>query len=185
MFVNYQEQLFQRLNNEEGNRQCEIPNFVKAQTFWRGIWSERKEHHKYAEWLKDVKKELEQDEGKDKINITKGKMMRVLKKMPVGKPPGSDNVQGYYLKNLTPFHDKLLVYLQDCLDSEMVCDWLAKGLTVLLQKAEANGKIASNYRPITGLPLVWKLLTGRVKDEIYNYLEKKMLLPEEQNGCRR
>ena len=31
MFVNYQEQLFQRLNNEEGNRQCEIPNFVKAQ----------------------------------------------------------------------------------------------------------------------------------------------------------
>ena len=34
MFVNYQEQLFQRLNNEEGNRQCEIPNFVKAQTFW-------------------------------------------------------------------------------------------------------------------------------------------------------
>ena len=77
------------------------------------------------------------------------------------------------------------MYLQDCLDSEMVCDWLAKGLTVVLQKDEANGKIASNYRPITGLPLVWKLLTGRVKDEIYNYLEKKMLLPEEQNGCRR
>ena len=145
MLVNYQGQLFQRLNNEEGNRQCEIPNFVKAHTFWRGTWSESKEHHKDAEWLKDVKKESEQDEGQDKINITKGKMMRVLKKTPVWKPPGSDNVQGYYLKNLTPFHGKLQVYLQDCLDSEVVRDWLAKGLTVLLQKDEANGNIASNY----------------------------------------
>ena len=35
--------------------------------------SERKGHHKDAEWMKDVKKELEQDEGQDKIDITKDK----------------------------------------------------------------------------------------------------------------
>ena len=58
MFVNNQGQFFQRLNNEKENHQCEIPNSVEAQTFWRGIWSKRKEHHKDAEWLKDVKKEL-------------------------------------------------------------------------------------------------------------------------------
>ena len=71
MFVNNQAQFFQRLNNEEENHQCEIPNSVEAQAFWRGIWSERKEHRKNAEWLKDVKKELEQDEGQDKIDIIK------------------------------------------------------------------------------------------------------------------
>ena len=54
---------------------------MEAQTFWRGIWSERKEHYKGAEWLKDVKK-LEQDEGQDKIDITKDKMMRIMRKMP-------------------------------------------------------------------------------------------------------
>ena len=59
MFVNNQGRFFQRLNNEEENHQYEISNSVKAQTFWRGIWSERKEHQKHAEWLKDVKKELE------------------------------------------------------------------------------------------------------------------------------
>ena len=73
---------FQRLNNEEENHQCETPNSVDAQTFWRGIWSERKEHYKNTEWLKDVKKELEQDEGQDKIDLTKDKMMRVMGKMP-------------------------------------------------------------------------------------------------------
>ena len=54
---------------------------MEAQTFWRGIWTERKEHHNGAEWLKDVKK-LEQDEGQDKIDITKDKMMRIMRKMP-------------------------------------------------------------------------------------------------------
>ena len=33
------------------------------------------------------------------------------------------------------------------------------------------------------LPVVWMLLAGILPDEIYDYLEKKMLLPEEQKGC--
>ena len=121
---------------------------MKAQTFWRGIWSERKEHHKDAEWLKDVKKELERDEGQDKIDITKDKIMRVMRNW---KAPGPDSVQDYWLKNLTSLHDKLLVYLQDCLNCGVVPDWLPKGRTVLIQKDKAKGNIASNYRPITCL----------------------------------
>ena len=54
---------------------------MEAQIFWRGTWSERKEHHKGAESLKDVKK-LEQDEDQDKIDIIKDKMMRIMRKMP-------------------------------------------------------------------------------------------------------
>ena len=54
-----------------------------------------------------------------------------------------------------------------------------------MQKDKAKGNIASNCQPITCLPLVWKLLTGILEDEIYDYLEKRMLLPEEQKGCRR
>ena len=63
LFINNQGLFFRRLNNEEENHQSEIPNSVEAQTFWWGIWSERKEHLQDAECLKDVKKELEQDEG--------------------------------------------------------------------------------------------------------------------------
>ena len=63
LFINNQGLFFRRLNNEEENHQSEIPNSVEAQTFWGGIWSERKEHLQDAECLKDVKKELEQDEG--------------------------------------------------------------------------------------------------------------------------
>ena len=60
--------------------------------------------------MKDVKKELEQNEGQGKIGMTKDKMMRVMRKMPNCKAPGPGNVQGYWLKNLNPLHDKLVVY---------------------------------------------------------------------------
>ena len=42
---------------------------------------------------------------------------------------GPDNAQGYWLKNLSPLHDKLLVYLQDCFDCGVISDWLPKGRT--------------------------------------------------------
>ena len=43
----------------------------------------------------------------------------------------------------------------------------------------------SNYRPITCLPLMWKLLTGVIADDIYSHSEGNDLLPVEQKGCRK
>ena len=72
--------------------------------------------------MEDVKKELQQDKGQDKIDITKDKMRRVIRKMPNWKSPGPDNVQGYWLKSLTSLHEKLVMLLQECLDSWVVPD---------------------------------------------------------------
>ena len=38
---------------------------------------------------------------------------------------------------------------------------------------------------MTCLPLMWKLLTGVISDQIYEHLDQEKLLPEEQNGCRK
>ena len=32
---------------------------------------------------------------------------------------------------------------------------------------------------------MWKLLTGVIADQMYNYLEREKILPEEQKGCKR
>ena len=45
------------------------------------------------------------------------------------------------------------------------------------------GSIATNFRPITCLPLIWKLLTGILADELYQHLDSKELLPEEQKDA--
>ena len=48
-----------------------------------------------------------------------------------------------------------------------------------------KGKTASNFRPITCLPLVWKLLASVIAKEVYGFLNTNLLLPQEQKGCRR
>ena len=42
-----------------------------------------------------------------------------------------------------------------------------------------------NFRLITCLPLIWKLLTGILAEELYEHLEKTNSLPWEQKGCRK
>ena len=54
-----------------------------------------------------------------------------------------------------------------------------------MQKDKSIGNIASNYRPTTCLPLMWKFLLGLFADQIYGHLGQQKLLPEEQKGCRK
>ena len=62
---------------------------------------------------------------------------------------------------------------------------MTTGRTALIQKDQEKGNVASNYRPITCLPVMWKLLTGIISEELYTYLEETNTLPKEQKGCRR
>ena len=55
----------------------------------------------------------------------------------------------------------------------------------MCQKDHSKGNAVDNYRPISCLPLMWKLLTGVIAESIYEYLERNNILPEEQKGCRR
>ena len=42
----------------------------------------------------------------------------------------------------------------------------------------------SNFRPITCLPSIWKLLTNVLAEELYKHLEDTNSLPWEQKRCK-
>ena len=71
--------------------------------------------------------------------------------------------------------------MQKCLENGNVPMCMTKGRTILMQKDIEKGKAASNYRPITCLSLVWKLLAGVIAEEVYGFLDTNLLLPQEQN----
>ena len=52
-------------------------------------------------------------------------------------------------------------------------------------KDPTKGNFADNYRPITCLPLMWKLMTGIIAESVCRFLKGNMVLPNEQKGCRR
>ena len=103
--------------------------------------------------------------------------------MPDWKFPGPDLLQGFWLKNFSSLHGRVISRLKECLDSGFVPSWLTKGRTALLQKDKGKGHIARNYRPISCLPLMWKLLSAVIADQIYGHLDQQKLSPEEQKGC--
>ena len=51
-----QKKVYNELNGQTGSSNGDIPNAEESRTFWRGIWSEEKEHNQVAKWLSDVRK---------------------------------------------------------------------------------------------------------------------------------
>ena len=57
--------------------------------------------------------------GKNKqaqIKILQEKLKKILKKIRNWKAPGTDRVQGFWLKNSTSLHKNLVWYLNACLE---------------------------------------------------------------------
>ena len=101
----------------------------------------------------------------------------MLGRKPNWKSPVPGLVQRFWLKNFSSLLERVRLQLKECLDKGFVPNWLTRGRTSLLQKDKNKSKLASNYRPITFLPLMWNLLTGVIADQIYAHLDQERLLP--------
>ena len=63
-------------------------------------------------------------------------------------------------------------------------EWLTDSLTILLLKT-GETKNPKNYRPITRIPTMYKVLTSILANRTYTFLSAHQLLPSEQKGCKR
>ena len=62
---------------------------------------------------------------------------------------------------------------------------MTKGKITLIQKDSQKGTAVNNYRPIKCLPMIWKILTIKIRKEINYSLRNHKLFPEEPKGCRK
>ena len=109
-----------------------------------------------------------------------------VKKIPNWKSPGEDGVQGYWLKKLTALHERTAKQMDNIIsNAEDIPKWMIVGKTVLCQEDPSKGNAIDNYRPISCLPLIWKLITGTIAESIYNFFDVNIELPVEQKGCRK
>ena len=184
LFENNQRQFYRELDQEE--ERCDDDKTVheELKQFSGDIWSQSADHKKDAKWLQDLRSEFNA-KNQEKEDITTRNLKKVLGRMPNWKSPGPDLIRGFWLKNFSSLHERVRLQLKECLDSGFVPSWLTRGRTSLLQKDKSKENLASNYRLITCLPLMWKLLAGVIADQIYAKLDQEKLLPEEQKGCRK
>ena len=184
LFNTNQKRLYEQLRHGT-SEQSAIPEAEPTRRYWENIWSNPVSHRKNADWIQEVKNQERDRAKQQEISITIRKVRAQLRKVPNWKAPGPDCVQGYWLKNFKSLHGRIAHQLQGCVIQEDVPEWMTTGRTALIQKDQEKGNVASNYRPITCLPVMWKLLTGIISEELYTYLEETTTLPKEQKGCRR
>ena len=106
------------------------------------------------------------------IKITTGMIIEQVKKIPNWQSPGPDGVQGYWLKELTALYEHIAAQIDNIISNrEDIPQWITLDKTVICQKDPSKGNAVDNYRPILGLALMWKLMTGTIAESIYNFLD--------------
>ena len=184
MFAVEQKKVYKELNGRTSG-ECVIPDAEESKKFWSEIWSIEKEHNRQAEWLQDLKREQNNVVMGD-MEITEEMVKKQSRKIPNWKAPGRDGVQGYWIKQLSSLHERIANQLSEIMKgTNRLPEWMVYGRTVLCQKDPVKGRAVDNFRPITCLPLMWKLLTGMIAEEMYSFLEREKILPDEQKGGRK
>ena len=108
------------------------------------------------------------------------------RKIPNWKAPRPDGVQGYWIKKLDDLHECIAKQMDYMLNEKhMVPEWMTLGRTIPNLKNSANSNAADNFRPISCLPLMWKLMTGVIAESMYTFLDENKILPGEKKRCRR
>ena len=97
--------------------------------------------------------------------------------------PGHDGINGFWFKKFRSIHERLALEMNRYLQGAYIPEWMTKRKTTLIQKDPSKRTAPNNYRSITPLPIMWKILTAQIWEEIYYSLTSRGLFPGEQKGC--
>jgi len=75
------------------------------------------------------------------------------------KAPGRDQIVNFLLKQLTATHKHIAALFNKLIEEDQILEWLTAGVTFLIPKKEKTDN-PKNYRPVTCLPTIYKLLTS-------------------------
>ena len=184
MFQYDQANVYQKLQCDN-KREISKPSADESKKFWSEIWDNKIQHNNAAKWLEELRNNKRSVVQND-MEITTSMVKQQIKKIPNWRAPGPDGVQGFWLNKLTSLHERIASQLNDLLHNQTeIPAWMTTGKTVLCQKVPRKGNAVDNYRPISCLPVMWKLMTGIISDSVYKCLDENEVLPEEQKGCKR
>ena len=119
----------------------------------------------------------------DKINmmpviITEDDVTEAIRNIPNWKAPGTDSIQGYYIKYAKKYYKDLKKIFQDWLDNpqHMPVEY-QHGRTTLVYKGGQTNR-PENYRPITCVNVLSKVYTSILKSKVMTQL--RINPPEKQ-----
>lgn len=116
-------------------------------------------------------------------HIDREDIQKTLKEAHNWKAAGPDSIPNFWWKQLYAIHNHLAVQFNQMIENhQLIPNWMAEGRTVLIPKTN-NTNDPKNYRPITCLNTMYKLLTGILARKMSEFISSNNLMPIEQKGC--
>jgi hypothetical protein len=182
-FANDQHRFYQDLASKKDTTKDYPVEKESILNFWKGIWENEANHNEDAMWIHN--NNTRTNSKQEDIKITVENLKAQLKKMPNWKAPGTDQIHTFWYKKIESIHPRLAKQMDDALQTGDCYDEMMQGRTVLIKKDNSKDNAPKNFRPITCLQNIWKILTGIISNEITSYFENEGLLLWEQKGCSR
>ncbi|XP_044760879.1 uncharacterized protein LOC123318334 [Coccinella septempunctata] len=182
LFFSNQKQFFRDLEGGKNDGTIQVEP-AEAHKYWSEIWSESAIHDDGAYWIGEAEAQIPKVQMSD-IQISEMDIKEALKGSNNWSSPGPDKIQNYWWKHLTSIHKALSMALQKSIaDPTTIPDFCTLGVTHL-QPKDGDFRNPKNYRPITCLSTVYKVLTAVLTRYISQHLRNNNLMAREQNGGR-
>ncbi|XP_045492418.1 uncharacterized protein LOC123691877 [Colias croceus] len=189
MFATNEKQFYRNLQkpktgiHREDNQN--IPTVQQLEDFWAGIWEQQVEHNDKADWISEETEKWSSIEEMEFVEITEADIRNITARLHNWKSPGVDRIHNYWYKKLIVLHKSLAKNLSDIIKGHQnIPEFITTGITYMLPKTDYS-PLPSQYRPITCLPTIYKILTSAITVKINSHIERYNIIAEEQKGCRR
>ena len=109
-------------------------------------------------------------------------MYKKLSSLKINKAHGDDGIASVVLKEISSEIKQALkiIYIRLMSESKVLDDWKTANVIPIFKKGNKGEE--SNYRPVSLISHVCKILESIVKDSIVNYINENDLLNETKHG---
>jgi len=157
------------------------PPKATIEQFWKPMYETQKNYNKDAVWLQQYKDSVNVVKSEYTI-ITPDEVATATKKFANWKSPGVDKIQNFWWCNLPNLHSKFAEISNHLIIDPTMCpEWLTIGRTTLISKKQPTQN-PSNYRPITCLPIAYKIVSSIITNRMNHHITANNLIPIEQKG---
>ena len=163
------------------------PDISQLKSFRRNIFEKHSVANLNCSWLNDLQSHVNSSRSfvADSPGFTMPCFVDCLRKLRNWAAPGSDGIQGFWIKRFPALHERLLQCYNDMFnDSSTIPSWFTKGRTILLPKSH-DTTLPKNFRPITCLNVVYKLWTSCLTQVLMSHCVVNNVLHLAQKGCAR
>ena len=155
------------------------PDKEEMENFWREIYEKEVQRNGESHWIEN---QYQQNSSMEWSPVGEKDVAGALRTTLNWKATGRDQIANFWLKQPTVTQRRIAALFNKLIEADSLPEWLTAGVKFLIPKNE-NSENPKNYRPVTSLPTIYKLMASIISRHMQKYMGDENLMPKEQKWC--